>query len=114
MNSKGDNSQLIGNVISYNRQEADEYLAMLIKELKTSHKDQVDLMLRVYPPSVDEKSAMNCHFYRTEDLNVKELGLHPPVEALMNAILTDPGKGIQEIPSCRSCRHFKACEQIII
>ncbi len=75
------------------RTETDRWLAGLIKELETTCKDKLDLMMKVHPPAKDGKLAMNGQLQLCcPDIHSTELGLHPPVEALMNAIVTDPGE----------------------
>ncbi|XP_028390667.1 L-tryptophan decarboxylase-like [Dendronephthya gigantea] len=70
------------------RNKANEWLATLIQELRKNEKDKVDLMFKLYPPAVDENSAKNNNRYPVVEKS--EIHLHPPVEALMNAILRDP------------------------
>jgi hypothetical protein len=74
----------------------------LLRELDTTHKDKKDLMMKLYPPVNDGKLSMNGYQQVCcGDNESAELELHPPVKALMNAILTDPGK-----PQRRNCRSY--------
>ena len=74
------------------RTDTDKWLAGLIKELETTYKDKLDLMMKVHPLAEDGKSDMNGHLHFCDPNIHPDLRLHPPVEALMNAIITDPGK----------------------
>ena len=89
------------------RKTVDKWLATLIEELKRNHKDKVDLLLNLYPPNFDENSAVYGHLHFCPVLNTSntnELRLHPPVAALLNAILNDPGNNI--IASMGSAKGF--------
>ena len=93
MSSKHIKRQPIGQWLPSDRSVTDKWLAGLLKELQTKKKGKLDLMMKLHPPANDEKSAMKGHpQVCCPDIDPAELGLHPPVEALMNAILTDPGK----------------------
>jgi hypothetical protein len=92
MSSKQKKRQPIGQWLPSDRSVTDKWLAGLLKDLKTKHKAKYDLMMKLHPPAEDENTAMKGHPHTCcPDIDPSELGLHPPVEALMNAILTDPG-----------------------
>ncbi|XP_028390654.1 L-tryptophan decarboxylase-like [Dendronephthya gigantea] len=82
MESKREGMQFV-----IDRENANKWLATLIQELRQNEKDKVDMMFKLFPPAVDENSAENNNTYPV--VKKSEINLHPPVEALMNAILQD-------------------------
>jgi phosphatidylserine decarboxylase len=77
----------VGQWLPSDRKVLDEWLANLIKEVKVKSKDKLELILALHPSAEDEETAMGeLQPTATTD---KGLNLHPPVEDLKNAILTD-------------------------
>lgn len=94
MSGKRGKPQPVGQWLPSDKKVSDKWLAGLLKELETKYKDKVDLMLKMYPPASDEKAAFKGHphihgLYDHEMIN--KLALHPPVAALRDAIIIDPG-----------------------
>ena len=81
------------------RKVVDKWLADLIKEVKANSKDKLELISSLHPPDEDtdedededEESAMGGLRSPAVAANIREkLILHPPVQALLDAILSDP------------------------
>ncbi|XP_028416692.1 L-tryptophan decarboxylase-like [Dendronephthya gigantea] len=76
------------------RKVIDKWLAGLLKELETKHKDQIDLIMKEHPPAADEDAASKGHphihgpHHHHEMIN--KMALHPPVAALRDKIISDP------------------------
>ena len=68
----------------------DEWMANLIKEVKVKSKDKLELLLALHPLIEQETTAMERLQSAVTNGEVQELGIHKPVQDLMNAILTDP------------------------
>ena len=80
----------VGQWLPSDRKVIDEWLANVIKEVEVKYKDKLDLLLALYPPTEDEEEASSGHQVAVTTATDKDLGLHPPVEALKNAIHSDP------------------------
>ena len=72
------------------RKCVDKWLGNLIKEVQAKYKDKLELLLAVHPPAEYKNTGMEGLQPAVSSAEVKELGLHQPVEDLLNAILTDP------------------------
>ena len=92
MTSNSENSPNDNEKLYFFMTAIDKWVDELIKELHAKHKDKIDLMMKLYPPAEVDKPIMNTDpDVYSADVDPTELGLHPPVEALMTAILTQPG-----------------------
>lgn len=92
MSKQTEKREYITQWLPSDRKVIDNWLKNLFEELKEKHQDKLDLMLKLYPEAKDEKTALKGH--PVVDLDKKvwpKLVLHPPVAALLDAILTDPG-----------------------
>ena len=93
MSSKPGDRRPISQWLPSDRKVTDKWLAGLMKELDTKYKKQLDLIMKRFPPAENEDLALKGHPHVTlPNIDISGLELHPPVEALMNAINTDPGK----------------------
>ena len=88
--SRVDQLPRVGQWLPSDRNVIDEWLANLIQEVKVKSKDKLELIMALYPPTEDEGTAMGGLQSAATNATDKDLGLHPPVEALKNAILSDP------------------------
>ena len=80
----------VGQWLPSDRKVVDKWLANLIKEVKVKSKDKLDLILALHPQAEDETTALGGLESAATNATNKDLGLHPPVEDLKNAILSDP------------------------
>ena len=80
----------VGQWLPSDKKVIDEWLANLIKEVKVKSKDKLELIMAHHPPAEDEETAMGGLQSAATHAADKDLNLHPPVEELKNAILTDP------------------------
>ena len=80
----------VGQWLPSDRKVVDEWLANVIKEVKVKSKDKLALIMALHPPAEDEEKASGGLQVAATSATDKDLGLHPPVEELKNAILTDP------------------------
>lgn len=81
----------VGQWLPSDRKVLDEWLANLVKEVEVKDKDKLELIMALHPPAEDEETAMG-ELQSKAFLSVidTDLDLHPPVEGLMNAIISDP------------------------
>ena len=65
----------------------------LINKVETKHKHKLEKLMKLHPAAEDEETALKGHpNICCPEIDPDELDLHPPVAALMNLILKDPGK----------------------
>ena len=63
----------------------------LIKKIETKQKDKLEKLMKLHPPAESEETALKGHPNICPP-QIDPVELHPPVAALMNLILKDPGK----------------------
>lgn len=82
----------VGQWLPSDRKLIDKWLSNLLDEIDRDpdSKSKLDLLLKRYPPAKDEQEVMEKSLSPITDAEAIELGLHSPIEALINAILTDP------------------------
>ena len=82
----------VGQWLPSDKKFLDEWLANLIKEVEANYSDKLQFIMALHPPAEDEERAMGGPPPPPPPPNAtdKDLCLHPPVEDLKNAILTDP------------------------
>ena len=68
----------------------DKWLANLIIEVQTKYKDKLALLMALHPPAEDEETASGETPPVVAHGTEEDLGLHPPVQELLKAIISDP------------------------
>ena len=80
----------VGQWIPSDQKVIDKWLANLTTEVQTKYKDKLELLMVLHPPAVNEETDCGetrlVVAYGTEE----DLGLHPPVQDLLKAIISDP------------------------
>jgi len=102
-----------GRWLPSDRKAIDRWLANLIEEVKVEYKDKLEMIMALHPPTHYEESAIGGHATASiadaksrmhgprllpeckeppSDVKhkIKDLGLHQPVQNLLEAILSDP------------------------
>ena len=84
--------QRISRWLPADRSVTNKWFQELIKKVETEEKDKLEKLMKLHPPAESEETALKG------DPNIcpPEIDLdsmfHPPVAALKNLILNDPGK----------------------
>lgn len=78
--------------IPSDRKVTEKWLAGLQKKLETKYKNKLKLMMELHPQAEDEEIALEGHPHVGHVALPEKLVLHPPVQALLDGIITDPGK----------------------
>ena len=85
------NGQHIARWLSSNDTVTNKWLQELIDDVETKYKCKLDKLMNLHSEAEDE--VLNGHSrVCTLDIDPVDFNLHPPVAALMNLILKDPGE----------------------
>ena len=80
----------VGQWIPSDQKVTDKRLANSTTEVQTKYGDKLELLMALHPPAVNEETDCGetrlVVAYGTEE----DLGLHPPVQDLLKAIISDP------------------------
>ena len=68
----------------------DKWLANFITEVQIKYKDKLALLMALHPPAEDEETADGETPPIVAHGTEEDLGLHPPVQELLKAIISDP------------------------
>ena len=82
----------VGQWIPSDQKVLDKWLDNLITEVKSKSKDNLALLMAVHPPAKDEETAIargGNQLAVAQDTE-EDLSLHPPVQELLKAIISDP------------------------
>ena len=80
----------VGQWIPSDHKFPDKWLANLIIEVQTKYKDKLALLMALHPPAEDEETASGETPPVVAHGTEEDLGLHPPVQELLKAIISDP------------------------
>lgn len=78
------------------RSVTNKWLQELLDDVETNYKYKLDKMMKLHPEAGDEVLKGHPHIC-APDIDPADLGLHPPVAALMNLILKDPGMELYRV-----------------
>ena len=84
------NTYGVGQWIPPDPKVLDKWLANLITEVKIKSKDKLELLLVLHPPAEDKETARAETQPVVANGKEEDLGLHPPVQELLKAIISDP------------------------
>ena len=76
--------------IPSDRKFPDKWLANLIIEVQTKYKDKLALLMALHPPAEDKETASGETPPIVAHGTEEGLGLHPPAQELLKAIISDP------------------------
>ena len=80
----------VGQWIPSDQKVLDKWLDNLITEVKSKSKDKLALLMALHPPAEDEETARGGNQLAVAHGTEEDLGLHPPVQKLLTAIISDP------------------------
>ena len=84
----------VGQWLPSDRNVIEKWYKNLKKEVAKEYKDKIELITALHPICEDNEKAYlpqnELQPHEVTALEAKELGLHPPVQALMDKILSDP------------------------